>query len=99
MTGARRPAAGNPASRCQSLEPEYAPGQSVVDRETLPDLIDPSVEGIEAGVKAFVMQVKYISGRRKSENPVVRLHVEDHLLDRVADSNGNVPQSAHRIPR
>jgi hypothetical protein len=75
------------------------PSRSIFDGETFPDFVDPSVKGIEAGVKAFVVQVKYISGRQKPENPVVSLYVEDHLLDRVTGSNDNVPQNTHRIPR
>jgi hypothetical protein len=62
MDAARRGCRPSLASRpCQNLE--WPPSRSIFDGETLPDFVDPSVESIEAGVKAFVMQVKYISGR------------------------------------
>jgi hypothetical protein len=70
---------------------------SIFDRETFPDFIDPPVQRIESGVEGPVVKVKYVAAGQKSENPVVRLHIDQYLLDRVTDRNNNVPQGVHRI--
>ena len=75
------------------------PNRSIFDGETLPDFIDPPVEGIEPCVQASVVKVEYVPASQKSENPVMRFHIEQHLLDGMTDSNYNVPQDVHRIPR
>jgi hypothetical protein len=81
------------------VKPERRPVErSIFDRETLSDFIDPLVERIEARMDGPVVKVKYISARQKSENPVVRFHVDEDLLDRVTHGNNNVPQDVHRIP-
>src|ERR1700676_5085771 len=72
---------------------------SIFDGETLPDFIDPPVEGIEPCVQASVVKVEYVPASQKYENPVMRFHIEQHLLDGMTDSNYNVPQDVHRIPR
>jgi hypothetical protein len=72
---------------------------SIFDGEAFPDFIDPLVEGIEPCVQASVVKVEYVPAGQKSENPVMRFHIEQHLLDRMTDSNYNVPQDVHRIPR
>ena len=59
------------------------PNRSVFDGQTLPDLVDPLVQRVEPGVKASVLQVEDISGRQKSENPVVTFDVDDDLLGRM----------------
>jgi hypothetical protein len=77
----------------------FGPGPSILDGEAFPDFVDPLVERIEAGVNAPVMKVEDISHGQKSEDPVVTFDVDQHLLDRVTDSNNSVPQNVHRIPR
>jgi hypothetical protein len=78
---------------------DFGPGPSIFNGEALPDFIDPPVEGIEPCVQASVVKVEYVPAGQKSENPVMRFHIEQHLLDRMTDSNYNVPQDVHRIPR
>src|ERR1700686_1683019 len=73
-------------------------GRSIVDRQALPDLIDPLVERVEAGVQTFVLKVEDIAQCQKSEDPVVALQIGEHLFDRVTDCSHNTPQDVHRIP-
>src|SRR3981081_2458390 len=83
---------GRPAGR------RFQPGPSVFDGEAFPDFIDPLVERLEQGVKHSVVQVKYVPAGQKAENPVMGFHVEEYLLNRMTDSNNNVPQDVHRTP-
>ena len=76
----------------------FAAGPSILDGETLADFVDPPVERVEARMNGAVVKVKYISAREKSQNPVVRFHVGEHLLDPVAHGNNTVPQDVHRTP-
>jgi hypothetical protein len=71
---------------------------SIFGGETLPDFIQLLFDRVEPGVKAPVVEVKYVPHRQKSENPVVAFHVDEQLLDAVADRDNNVPQEIHRIP-
>jgi hypothetical protein len=45
-----------------------------------------------------VVKVENISGCQKSKNPMVAFHVNQYLLNRVADRNNNGQQNVHRIP-
>jgi hypothetical protein len=76
---------------------EGQPRRSIFDRETFADFIDPLVEGIEARMDAAVVKIEDVSTGQESEDPVVRFHVVEDLLDRVTDGNNNVPQDFHRI--
>jgi len=71
---------------------------SIFDGEPLPDFIDPLVERVEARVNGSVVEVENIPAGQNSEDPVMRFHVDEHLLNRVTDKNSNVPQDVHRIP-
>jgi hypothetical protein len=82
---------------CEAITIEQ-PERSILDRETLADFIDALVERVEARVNGPVMKIKYIAARQKSENPVVRLHVDEHLLDPVTHGNNHIPQDVHRTP-
>ena len=44
--------------------------QSEIKGKTLPDLIDPLLKHVKSCMKAFVMQVKYITDREQSEDPM-----------------------------
>jgi hypothetical protein len=74
----------------------FAAAPSIFDRETLADFVDPPVERVEARMNGAVVKVKHISRREKSEDPVVRFYVDEHLLDPVAHGNNTVPQDVHR---
>jgi hypothetical protein len=71
---------------------------SIFDGEPLPDFIDPLVERVEARVNGPVVKVENIPAGQNSEDPVMRFHVDEHLLNRVTDRNSNLPQDVHRIP-
>jgi hypothetical protein len=74
------------------------PERSILDCETLANFIDTLVERVEARVNGPIVKIKYIAAREKSENPVVRLHVDEHLLDSVTHGNNHLPQDVHRTP-
>jgi hypothetical protein len=50
-------------------------------------------------MKATVVKIENIPAGKKSEDPVVRLDIDQHRLDRVTDENKNTQHSVHRIPR
>jgi hypothetical protein len=77
----------------------FQPNRSILDGEPLPDFIDPLVKRIEASVEASVVKIKNIAASQESENPVVGLHIDQYLLDRMTHKDNNVPQNVHRIPR
>jgi hypothetical protein len=79
--------------------PPVQPNRSIFDGEPLPDFIDPLVKCVEASVKGSVVKIKNIAASQESENPVVRLHIDQYLLDRMTHKDNNVPQNVHRIPR
>ncbi len=49
-------------------------------------------------MKRSVVKVEDIPGCEKSENPMVGFHVNQYLLNRVADRNNNEQQNVHHIP-
>jgi hypothetical protein len=72
---------------------------SKFDGKTLPDFVDALFKRIKSGVKGSVVKVKNIAARESPEDPVVALHVNQHLLNRVPHGGNCAQQTIHRIPR
>jgi hypothetical protein len=72
---------------------------SIFGSQAFPDFIDPPVDGVEPGVKAFVVKIEDVTHGQKSKDPVVTFNVDDHELDGVAGRYNDVPQNAHMFPR
>jgi hypothetical protein len=63
------------------------------------DFVEPFIKRVEPGVKASIVEVKYIAKGCEAENPVVAFDVDEDLLDGVADKRQDTQQNVHRIPR
>jgi hypothetical protein len=50
-------------------------------------------------VNGTIVKVKDIAARESRENPVVALHVDQYLLDRVPHGGNGAQQNVHRFPR
>jgi hypothetical protein len=61
--------------------------RSVTASKTLSDFIKPLIDRVKSGVKAFVVQVKYIADYDEAKKPVVKLQVAKNLLGRTADGS------------
>jgi|SRR6266436_6568308 hypothetical protein len=89
---------GSAGTRARAVDRRRQRSPSIFNGEALPDFIYSLVERIKSGVKGSVVKIKYVPDDQKSENPVVRFHIDQHLFDPVTDGNNNVPQNVHRIP-
>jgi hypothetical protein len=69
--------------------------RSATASKTLSDFIKPFIERIKSGVKAFVVQVKYIANYDEAKKPVVTLQVAKDLLGRTADGGKDSQQGTH----
>jgi hypothetical protein len=86
----------SPSGRGRGCVPTHL---SKFDGETLPDFIDPLFQRIKSGVNGAIVKVKDIAARESRENPVVALHVDQYLLDRVPHGGNGAQQNVHRFPR
>jgi hypothetical protein len=69
--------------------------RSVTASKTPSDFIKPFIERVKSGVKAFVVQVKYIANYEEAKKPVVTLQVAKNLLGRAADEGKESHQGTH----
>jgi hypothetical protein len=67
-----------------------AAGTKLAKSKTPVDLINTSLERIKSIMKAFIVKIVDVSDRKKSENPVVRFHVGQRLLDHAANAAQNI---------
>ena len=76
------------------------PPRSASASKTLSDFIEPFIDRVKSGVKAFVVQVKYIANYDEAKKPVMTLQVAESLLGRTADEGKESRQGTHlnRLP-
>ena len=69
--------------------------RSATASKTPSDFIKPFIERVKSGVKAFVVQVKYIANYEEAKKPVVTLQVAEKLLGRTADEGKQSQRGTH----
>jgi hypothetical protein len=70
-------------------------GGQLLQGKTLSDFIKPFVERVKSGVKAFIVQVKYVANYDEAKKPVVTLQVAKNLLGRTADEGKESQGGTH----